>query len=407
MATEYPYKITMLPVLHGDSIFLEFGKGKNAFRMMIDGGPAGGKEELFKQLESFARENQKIDVLVVTHYDSDHIEGVLKLLEEPRYSALVKEVWHNGLKEIAPDLRKKASETEEKVYRQYMSDNATAHQAESGEISGKQSLDLARLLDREKKTINSISDGGAITAQTPSRSLGPKQDVEVFFLLPERETLNKQLNDYRKALKKIVLSADVTLSEYCRSAFERYIPKTERSVGKVKPISAQKVINAKTPVVDQIPALATSECADADDKLANASSIAIVIRYHGKKFLFPGDATPKLLAAALERWKKVTGENLHFDVVKLPHHGSKYSCVSLLEESELDGDVFLVSTNGKMYDHPDLESLAKIVCRSAGPQPYRRLLFNYDVKEYVFFHDTDAQKAYNYTAEHCCTVTET
>lgn len=407
MAAEYPYKFTMLPVKHGDCFFLEFGNGKKAFRMLIDGGPAGGKEALFKLLEQLEQQKQMIDVLVITHYDGDHIEGVLKLLEEPRYSALVKEVWHNGLKEIAPDLRKQASETEEKVYRQFMRDNATARQAESGEISGTQSLELARLLDREKKTINSIAGGSAITFQTQACRLGPEQDIDVFFLLPERETLNKQLNDYRKALKKIVLSADVTLSEYCRSAFECYIPQTEKPVGKEKPISVKKVIDFVTPVVDQIPVLAASDCDDPDDKLANASSIAIVIRYHGKKFLFPGDATPKLLGAALERWRKETGENLHFDVIKLPHHGSKHSCVCLLEESELDGDVFLVSTNGQQYGHPDLESLAKIVYRKAGPQPFRRLLFNYDIIEYAFFHDADAQKTYNYTAEHCCTVTET
>lgn len=407
MVPEYPYKITMLPVKHGDCFFLEFGSGEKAFRMLIDGGPASGKDALFNLLEQLAQKKQMIDVLVITHYDGDHIEGVLKLLEEPRYSALVKEVWHNGLKEIAPDLRKQASETEEKVYRQFMRDNAVARQAKSGEISGTQSLKLAMLLDREKKTVNSIVGGGAITSQTPTCRLGPKQDIEVFFLLPERETLNKQLNDYRKALKKIVLSADATLSEYCRSAFECYIPQTEKPVGKVKLISSKKVIDFVTPVANQIPVLAASDYDDPDDKLANASSIAIVIRYHGKKFLFPGDATPKLLGAALERWKKETGENLHFDVIKLPHHGSKHSCVCLLEESELDGDVFLVSTNGQQYDHPNLESLAKVVCRGAGPQPCRRLLFNYDGQEYSFFRDEDAQKTYNYTAEHCCTVTET
>lgn len=406
MAAEYPYKISMLPVKHGDCFFLEFGNEKNAFRMLIDGGPSGGKEELFKHLEPLARQNQQIDVLIVTHYDGDHIEGVLKLLEEPRYSALVKEVWHNGLKEIAPNLRKHASGLEEKVYKQVIGDHYMAPLPddclEDGEeeISEKQSLQLAMLLDQQHKTVNSITGGQAINAETPDCTLGPSKDVEVFFLLPEQKALDRLLKEFRAELEKKCPNSDATLTAYCREAFDYFMHNVD------EPECGAQEIGFEHLTIDQIPKLAAGPCNASDSSHTNKASIAFIIRYHGKKFLFPGDAHASPLVKALKAWQKKTGENLHFDVIKLPHHGSKSNCFRLLKMPNLDGDVFLVSTNGDIFDHPDAETLAKVICRGPGPQPRRRLLFNYDSEAYAFFHNNEAQKTYNYTAEYCCTITD-
>lgn len=407
MATEHPYKITMLPVKHGDCFLLEFGSAKNAFRMLIDGGPAGGKEALFNLLEQMAQQKQMIDVLVITHYDGDHIEGVLKLLEEPRYSALVKEVWHNGLKEIAPDLRKYASEMEEKVYRQVIGDHYMAPLPddclEDGEteISEKHSLQLAMLLEQHGKIINSIAGGQAITAETPNCPLGPEKDVEVFFLLPERKALDRLLDEFRAELEKKYPDSDAALTAYCREAFDYFMHNVDG------PDCEEQEIGFEHLTIGRIPKLAVGPCKASDSSHTNNASIALIIRYHGKKFLFPGDAHASPLVRALKAWQKKTGEDLHFDVIKLPHHGSKANCFRLLEKSELDGDVFLVSTNGDIFDHPDPESLAKVICRGPGLQPRRRLLFNYDSEAYAFFHNDEAQKTYNYTAEYRCTITDT
>lgn len=407
MAAEYPYKITMLPVKHGDCFFLEFGSGENAFRMLIDGGPIGGKEALFNLLDQLVEQKQMIDVLVITHYDGDHIEGVLKLLENPYYSALVKEVWHNGLKEIAPDLRKQASETEEKAYRQVIGDHYIAPLQDDcledgeAEISEKQSLQLSMLLEQQHKTVNSIAGGQAITAETADLSLGPDKDVEVFFLLPERNALNRLLEEFRAELEKNYPDSDAVLTSYCREAFDYFMHNVDG------PECGELEIGFEHLSINQIPKLAAGPCNSSDSSYTNRASIAFIIRYHDKKFLFPGDAHASPLMRALDTWKKKHNENLHFDVIKLPHHGSKSNCFRLLEKSELDGDTFLISTNGDIYNHPDAEALAKVIYRSTDPQPKRRLLFNYDSEAYAFFHNENAQQTHNYIAEYRCTITNT
>lgn len=69
-------KVSFLDVGQGDSIFIE---APNGVQMIIDGGK--GKSvltELGKVMSSYDKE---IDILVATHPDADHIEGLMKVLE--------------------------------------------------------------------------------------------------------------------------------------------------------------------------------------------------------------------------------------------------------------------------------------------------------------------------------------
>ena len=407
MNADHPYKITMLPAGHGDCFFLEFGHEEEAFRMMIDCGPSDTWGNLKAFLDQLILDHKKIDVLLITHYDGDHIEGALKLLAEPRYSALVGQVWHNGLKEIAPNLPKQADENEETVYQEVIGDHYPAVYSGDDivdgetEISESQSLNLAMLLDQQNKTVNSMTKGCAITKGASIDPLGPEKDIEVFFLLPEQKALDNLLKAFRTELQKKSLSADASLCDYCQKAFDWLMNDLE------EPEHDEKEIGFQNLRVDQIPELSSGSCPPTDTSPTNKASIAIIIRYHGRKFMFPGDAHPTPLIRALKDWANACGEDLHFNIIKLPHHGAKGNCFRLLEKSSLDADVFLISTNGNRYDHPDPESLAKVVRRSSGPQPKRRLIFNYPSDAYVFFSDAGAQKRYNYSAEYRCTISDT
>jgi competence protein ComEC len=81
-------QITVLAAGQGDSSVFEFPDGHI---MVIDGGPK--EEYLLKFLKR--RQISRIDILVLSHPDADHIVGFFKVLEEIK----VLEIWHSGFDE--------------------------------------------------------------------------------------------------------------------------------------------------------------------------------------------------------------------------------------------------------------------------------------------------------------------
>jgi hypothetical protein len=55
--------------------------------------------------------------------------------------------------------------------------------------------------------------------------------------------------------------------------------------------------------------------------------------------------------------------------------------------------VYLVSTNGKRFNHPDPESIARII-KYGGPNP--KLYFNYDTKRTKIWDNSSLKRKYRY-----------
>ena len=73
--------IQMLPAASGDCIYLEFPDSD--FRMLIDGGYAKTYQKYLKKfLLKLAAEGKRLNLIVVTHIDDDHISGIRALLKE-------------------------------------------------------------------------------------------------------------------------------------------------------------------------------------------------------------------------------------------------------------------------------------------------------------------------------------
>jgi len=90
--------------------------------------------------------------------------------------------------------------------------------------------------------------------------------------------------------------------------------------------------------------------------------------------MFLGDAHSPVLVDAIKRLLAKRGEEkLVLDAVKLPHHGSRNNVSRELIEL-LDCRRFLISTNGNIFEHPDAESIARII-KYGGRAP--DIYFNY------------------------------
>src|SRR5262249_13186011 len=122
-----------------------------------------------------------------------------------------------------------------------------------------------------------------------------------------------------------------------------------------------------------VEALATSEFKE-DRAAANGSSIVLLIEFEGQRCLLAADAIPSDVTAALFRVPGLSGQRrISLSACKVPHHGSKNNNSNDLYQM-IDSPVFLVSTNGNRYEHPDAEGIARILYNK---KERASLLFNY------------------------------
>lgn len=86
--------VSMLPAKEGDCLIVEYGDGSSHKHVLIDAGRAWTYEHALKQTLT-ARNIKQLELLVVSHVDRDHIDGMQKLLTDTEIDLTVKEVWFN------------------------------------------------------------------------------------------------------------------------------------------------------------------------------------------------------------------------------------------------------------------------------------------------------------------------
>src|SRR4051794_611227 len=128
------FDVTVLPAAQGDAILLEYGDAVAPHRVLVDGGPARCYGCLAARLAELPADRRRLELLVLTHVDADHIEGVLQLVNDAGLGVRIDEAWFNGYEQLPPD------------------DHLGAAQ---GEI-------LSALLKARKIPLNAAFDGGAV-----------------------------------------------------------------------------------------------------------------------------------------------------------------------------------------------------------------------------------------------------
>lgn len=92
--------IKLFPAEYGDCILLSIGKEKQ-YNILIDGGLSKTYQKHIKsEIYHIKKMKQKIDLVVCTHMDNDHICGLIQLfiiqLLKETSSDFVENIWYNG-----------------------------------------------------------------------------------------------------------------------------------------------------------------------------------------------------------------------------------------------------------------------------------------------------------------------
>jgi hypothetical protein len=287
-------------------------------------------------------------MMAVTHIDKDHIEGIQRILEAPELGFEVGDFWFNGYHHLSP-----ARPGEE------------AYGSRQGELM------TSDLLRHELKW-NNIVGGAALfvpeEGPLPVFELG--DGLKVTLLSPSLQHLYDLKPVWEAELQKLKLEPGF--------GSEKVEPKDSDE-------EAYGALN-----VDELNATDFKE----DQAEANASSLAFLLEFEGKKILLLGDAQPGQIYQSLKRLQ--SEGRFAVDLCKISHHASRGNTSPELL-ALLDCNRFVISTNGSIYGHPHQETIARIIKRSSADV---KLYFNYRTEHNLIWEDADLCFIHGYSTSY-------
>ncbi|WAC73541.1 MBL fold metallo-hydrolase [Roseateles sp. SL47] len=331
---------------YGDCLWIEYGDPAKLSRILVDAGTPGTLKRLKPLLEAVRSDVPSHELLVVTHVDEDHIGGSLRLIGDPELAAQFEHVWFNGRRHLL-------EATEEEDFGPVQGEKLTTAIKKSG-IPWNEHFDngpVARAVNGSAMQVE-LYGGATLTLLTPSRA-----------------KLSEMLGAWDKAIKEAGLDPNAPAEPV-------QIADGEEALGP---------INMKN--------LADSDSKD-DKAPANGSSIGLLFEYEKWSILLGADAHPDDLLAGIREY--CGDEPLKVDVFKLPHHGSKANVTSELLKV-VDAKKIVFSTNGKRFNHPDREAVARVIRRYKDNEG-TELIFNYDTTINGIWRDKGLQRDWKYTA---------
>lgn len=312
------FRIRAIQVEHGDSLLVSYGDATRLRHLLVDGGPSHSRATLLEVLELECVDGKlRLEALVVTHYDLDHIQGVIELLDDLPTWLEIGDVWFNGY-----------------------------HHLQSADMLGPSEGDtLSKLIRRlglpwnaRFRKGNDSGEGGPIHQSLERFALDG--DLDVGIVSPDADGLVALAREWKNPTFPPFDPSD--------------IPGDQLGKKDTWPPGSLQATQLKF---------------EPDPSIPNRSSIALLLTFDGKRVLLAADASASVLKAGLA---KHLPDGASVDLLKVSHHGSKANTdIPLLQM--LKCPRFLISTSGKIHKHPDHALIARLVADYGNPQ----IFFNY------------------------------
>ena len=314
------FTLEALEAKYGDSLLLHYGDHTDPRLIVIDGGPASVYGDALRPRLDKIQQNRgggqlEIRMLMVSHIDLDHINGVLKLTEALRRDQEatppkplpfdILTLWHNSFDDLVGSAGASA----------LMGSGGQA--AAFGELGGiiagvAEGRRLRQHADALAINMNSGFDD-LIQFDATAKPLKIGGDLKFTVVGPRKKELDKLKDDWKKKIGPIL----------------------DKEKQKEAAIAEAKK----------------------DTSINNLSSLVVLAEFGNgptKSILLTGDALGNYIVDSLKEAGKLTSGTCDVDVLKLPHHGSARNCTKDLFQG-VRAKHYVVSANGQ-NDNPDLET---------------------------------------------------
>jgi beta-lactamase superfamily II metal-dependent hydrolase len=315
-------KLHAIQAEYGDCFILEYGLPSSPKYILVDGGPETIYDKhLRDELLKIRDTGGKLDLVILSHVDADHITGLL---------------------DFAAELRQQKADNKDAT----IGADAIWHNTFS-------------------QTIGSGNDIVTRLKTLLAKSAGAGQNMSIAGMAVEGIGQGNQLRLAAKALgipmnpgtpNNLICTNDLPKPIFFDNLQLRIVGPTQESLESLRK--------------EWLDWLETSEDADwrsnpflaemVDESIPNLSSIMVLAEADHKKILLTGDGRGDHLLQGLSQEALLDPKGkLHVDVLKMPHHGSDRNMTKTFLKT-VTADKYVISANGK-YGNPDLSTLIWII----------------------------------------------
>ena len=321
-------RLEALQARHGDCLLLHWGDASKPYMALIDGGPSAVYKQVLRprllELADQCGGGLRLDLVMLSHIDDDHIKGLLDLakeIEDRRTGAdgdeefppiWVKNLWHNSLEDL---LEYNFSSSSTQV--------VTAAIA----AVGNPPADMANDSDLEEHFYNMV------LASVP-------QGQELHgYAVRNGWSVNEGFKD-----PPLVMCKEGSRAKKIQGLRLTVIAPAIEEIEKLRKVWKEKRVDGAT-------------AAYLDRSPYNLSSIVVLAEYGERRILLTGDARGDLILDGLARNKFLDGDGcIHVDVLKLPHHGSGNNVEQSFFE-RVTADHYVVSGDQVKFPNPAIAAM--------------------------------------------------
>ena len=353
-------KLHVVQAEYGDCLILESNTGKNSTTVLIDGGPYQTFEKHLKPTLQKLPIKGKLDLVVLSHIDNDHIIGLLDLLEE------IKDQRENGTKELV-----KIS----KLWHNSFNDLFQTNE------------DPNKLVKNSFLTLNFRSK----EEQKKTESIIASIIMKGFQQAGDLTSLIKSLKiPINPEFEKMILVEDVPKTVKFNDITFRILGPTKKNLDKLrkewKDWLNKKKLNQN---------LEFGLLQILDKSIPNLSSIMLLVEAKKRQILLTGDGLSDDIIKILSRDGMLDKQGkYHVDILKVSHHGSDRN-VSREFFNTVNADYYVISANGR-DDNPSVDTLKWIIESGDKSKRSKKIVFTNNTPNIVKILKEYDQKKYNY-----------
>lgn len=365
------FTLEALKAAYGDALLLHFGDPKAPSLAIIDGGPKGVYGSVLKPRLAALMKNKKrlkngrlpIRLVMVSHIDDDHVNGILAMANELAESTgerpyQIESLWHNSFDDILGNSAQEMAASLQPFVSNVLSAGVLAAGA----------------------PLQHVHTGLVMASVTQGRDL--RNAAKKLGWDINKEFQGKLIRSAKSGAKPIPMEASGGMT------FTVLGPRE----AKLKALQTEWDKQRKKASAAELPAMAA---AYADNSVFNLSSIIVMAESPGtdgkpRRMLLTGDARGDHILEGLEEAKLLKDGMCHVDLLKLPHHGSNRNMEASFFK-KVTADHYVVSSNGDKFDNPDQDTLEWLVAARKGSKPFTVYL-TYPVEEFKFKKRTAIQK---------------
>jgi hypothetical protein len=322
----------------GDCLLLHFGTATSPKLVLIDGGPKAVYAPHLKPRLNRIREQRglspqqplAVDLLMVSHVDDDHIQGILDLTRELREAAgapfvRIRRLWHNSFDAI---IGNRPDELTAGVAAQFGPASLKGELPDDATIEGSSEED-PEVAQWTLKVLASIAQGAQLRLDAEKLEIPVNPQANGALLMASNQPLT-----LTGGLTFIVAGPMKPELEKLQQKHDEWLQDL-KDKGK-KP---EDVLSAFV-----------------DRSVPNLSSVVVLVRADDKTMLLTGDARGDKILKGLESVGLLEPNGtMHVDVLKVPHHGSANNLARVFFK-RVTARHYVFSGNGE-HGNPERESL--------------------------------------------------